>query len=311
MKVAVIDIGTNTFNLLICSFKSNHLVLDHVEKDFVFLGKGGINKNLIVDEAIQRGITCLKKFKTTAQLFQVDQIIAIATSAVRNASNGKQFINQVKIETEIEIQVIAGSEEAKYIYHGARAALNFGSSPILLMDVGGGSTEFIIANNKEIIWKQSFEVGASRLFERFHHSDPISTNEIAAIENYLLEFLQPVLREAKKHNISTLVGSSGAFTSFAKMVASRLNESEKLIKTPSYHFNLLEMRKLKDEIIVSNLEERLQMKGLIKERAPMIVVGIVLVNFILEQLQISNFKLARFALKEGAAFQHFNQIENK
>lgn len=311
MSIAVIDIGTNTFNLLICSFHSGKLVLNHVEKEFVFLGKGGINNNLILQEAQERGITCLKKFKEVANKFQVNQIIAIATSAVRSANNRDEFIANVFAETDIKIQVIQGDQEAEYIYYGAKSAVNFGSIPVLLMDVGGGSTEFIIADENRILWKQSFEVGASRLFERFHKSDPISSKEILEINHYLLNFLQPVISAAVKHNISTLIGSSGAFTSFAKMIAHKTNQTEKLIKSPSYIFSLSEMKKLKEELLNSNLQERLKIDGLIKERAPMIVVGTVLVNFIIEQLNISTFKLARFALKEGVAYQHFTQKETK
>lgn len=301
MKVAVIDIGTNTFNLLIASKENSSLKLIHVEKEFVFLGKGGINKNLIQEDAIERALVCLDQFKTQANKHEAEEIIAIATSAVRNAENGEEFIAKVLKSTGISIQKISGDQEAHYIYKGARQAISFGNSPSLLMDVGGGSTEFIICNQHEIFWKQSFEVGAARLFEKFHKNDPISELEISAIESYLKDLLEPLFLRCKKENITSLIGSAGAFTSFAKIVASEKNELGKLIKTSSYEFNLQEFESIRINILKSKLDHRYSIPGLISERAPMIVVGTILVNFILKELKISDFKLARFALKEGVA----------
>lgn len=305
MKVAVIDIGTNTFNLLIAEKKSDQLALVHVEKVFVFLGKGGINKNQIQPDAIQRGLQTLKEFKETADSFQVKEVIAIATSAVRNAQNGKKFTDLVFEATQIQIQTIEGDREAELIYKGAREATDFGEKPVLLMDVGGGSTEFIIADRNKIYWKKSFEVGASRLFEKFHQNDPITTPEIKNIEAYLKDFLAPLMEKAKEYNITTLIGSAGAFTSFAKIVANRIKEANKLVKTSEYKFELSEFYSVNDYILKTKLNERYTIKGLVKERAPMIVVGTVLVNFVLQDLNISDFKLARYALKEGVASEYF------
>jgi exopolyphosphatase/guanosine-5'-triphosphate,3'-diphosphate pyrophosphatase len=301
MKVAIIDIGTNTFNLLIASEEDSKLKLDHVDKSFVFLGKGGINKNTIQPDAIERGIQCLKGFKKTASEFGCENILAIATSAVRNAGNGKDFVKQSLEQTGIKIQTISGNREAELIYKGAKQAVDFGSTPVLLMDVGGGSTEFIICDQTQIFWKQSFEVGAARLFEKFHKNDPITTEEITEIDNYLEDLLKPLINQCSRYQISTLIGSAGAFTSFAKIVANKKQEIEKLKKTSSYEFNLSEFYTVHQSLLKTHLNERVSMPGLIQERAPMIVVGTVLVNFILKELKISDFKLARYAMKEGMA----------
>ena len=305
MKVAVIDIGTNTFNLLIASKPRNRLVLDKVTKEFVFLGKGGINKNIIQEDAILRAITTLKEFKALCLEYKVDSIHAIATSAVRNASNKLSFVQKVFDETSIEIQIINGDTEAKFIYEGARESLDFEAEPILLMDIGGGSTEFIICNNQKIFWKRSFEIGAARLFEEYQKSDQITKSEIEEIEHHIANTLFPLFNMLKEFNIITLVGSSGSFTSFAKIIANKLGKSNDLIKTSNYIFDIKEYNNIHQSILNSTLKQRLYIRGLIKERAPMIVVGTVLVNFLLRKLDIQHFKLARYALKEGVASDFF------
>lgn len=307
MSIAVIDIGTNTFNLLIASQKEGKLILDKVVKEFVFLGRGGINKKQILPEAMERGIKTMIRYNKIATEAGVEQIIAIATSAVRSSDNGTEFVESVKTATGIEISVIPGDKEAEYIYKGAREATDFGSEPVLLMDVGGGSTEFIICNRTEILWKKSIEVGASRLFDQFHKNDPITIEEITGINQHLNHVLTPVITEAKKHNIKTLVGSSGSFTSFAKIVAHRKKEAEKLELTSDYNFDMAEFYKVNSSIVKTKLEERFSIPGLIKERAPMIVVGTVLVTYVLEKLNIEKFKLARYALKEGVASDYFQK----
>lgn len=310
MKVAIIDIGTNTFNLLVATQPNRRLIPIEIKKEFVFLGQGGINENKLQDEAILRGLTTLRKFKSIADNLGVKKIIAIATSAVRNAVNGKDFIYKTKALTGIDIKTINGNQEAEYIYKGAREATNFGDSPVLLMDVGGGSTEFIICDKHQVYWKKSIEVGAARLFESFHKHEPIIPDEIEAIESHLDSVLAQVVKKAEAFEIETLIGSSGAFTSFAKIIAYRLNETEKITYSSEYTFDLNEFQQISDHIIDLTLEERYGIPGLINERAPMIVVGTILVNYILKKLHIQHFKLARYALKEGVASDFLKSLTN-
>lgn len=308
MKVAVIDIGTNTFNLLVAHKPNRRLIPLAIHKEFVFLGKGGINNNTIQDDAILRGLQTIKKFKKIADDLGATKIIAIATSAVRNAKNGNDFARKVKSLTGIDVKIINGNQEAEYIYNGAREATNLGDNPVLIMDVGGGSTEFIICDRYQVYWKKSIEVGAARLFEQFHKSDPILQEEIENIEAHLERKLNQVIEKALDFEVETLIGSSGAFTSIAKMIAHNLNEPEKLKHSTEYEFDLIEFENIRENIVHLNLEERVKIPGLIKERAPMIIVGTVLVKFILEKLNIQQFKLARYALKEGVASEFLNCI---
>ena len=308
MKVAVIDIGTNTFNLLVAHKPNRRLIPLAIHKEFVFLGRGGINNNIIQDDAILRGLKTIKKFKKIADELGANKIIAIATSAVRNAKNGNDFTRKVKSLTGIDVNIINGNQEAEYIYNGAKEATNLGNNPVLIMDVGGGSTEFIICDRYQVYWKKSIEVGAARLFEQFHKSDPILHEEIEDIEAHLERKLNQVVEKAHDFEVETLIGSSGAFTSIAKMIAHNLNEPEKLKHSTEYEFDLVEFENIREHIVHLTLEERIKIPGLIRERAPMIIVGTVLVKFILEKLNIQQFKLARYALKEGVASEFLNCI---
>lgn len=309
MKIAVIDIGTNTFNLLIASMNNGSLVLEDVEKKFVFLGKGGINKNTIQKEAFDKGIKTLILFSEKAKESGVDKIIAVATSAVRNSNNGNEFANEVLIKTGINISIISGDTEAEYIYKGARSATKFGKLPVLLIDIGGGSTEFIICNDNQIFWKQSFEIGVMRLFEKFHKNDLISHKEIKSIEDYLAFQLEPLFIAVKKHEINDLIGSAGVFTSLAKIIELRFNNSKSLIKTSEYDFDIYQFQNIHNYLIQTTLDERLKTPGLVKQRAQVIVVGTILVNFIIHKFKVKNFKLARYALKEGVASNYFINLQ--
>ncbi|MFY8033467.1 MAG: exopolyphosphatase, partial [Flexibacteraceae bacterium] len=198
-RYAVIDMGTNTFHLLIAELAPDGFKVLHKEKVGVKLGKGSINQGFLSDDAIERGLDCLQSFANTAVSFGIaaKDIIATATSAVRSANNGQFFVEQVLAKTEIKVQVIDGAKEAQLIFEGVTAALGKQSAASLIMDIGGGSVEFIIGNKEQYYWKQSFEVGAIRLHEKFKKHDPILSEEISEINLYLSEKLKPLFDQIK------------------------------------------------------------------------------------------------------------------
>jgi exopolyphosphatase/guanosine-5'-triphosphate,3'-diphosphate pyrophosphatase len=175
MRKAVIDLGTNTFNLAIAEVENNTINLLHAEKEGVAIGMGGINDKLLSEDAIQRAITCLERFKSRCDDLQVAKIEAIGTSAIRDASNKQTFLKSVKDATGIEIDVINGIQEANLIYQGIAYTYNF-VSPSLIMDIGGGSTEFIAANANGIKDLISLNIGVSRIFQLFSFSFPCVTS---------------------------------------------------------------------------------------------------------------------------------------
>ncbi len=306
-RIGIIDLGTNTFNLLIVEVNSDKTYQSVFQtKISVKLGEGGINKGFIAPIPFNRGIDALKMHKQTTEKYNVDKIYAIATSAVRGASNGAEFVIKAKAECGIDIHVITGNKEAETIYYGVREAVEMSDETSLIIDIGGGSTEFIIANRKQIFWKQSFLLGAARLLEMINPSDPITDSEINTYTNHLNQELQPLFEAIKKYPITELIGSSGSFDSLAEMVAHKFYTPRILDDKTEFTFDMNHCRSIHEMILKSTNAERLQMKGLVAMRVDMIVISSILVHFILDSLAIKKLRLSSYSLKEGVLFEILN-----
>ncbi|MFN9115059.1 MAG: exopolyphosphatase, partial [Bacteroidota bacterium] len=183
MRKAVIDLGTNTFNLLVADLNDGSFTIIHSEKDGVALGMGGINQGFLSEDAFQRGIGALRHFKQKCEELAVTSIRALGTSALRSASNSAEFIAEAH-NLGINIEIVNGLREAELIYHGVRWSYDF-REPGVIMDIGGGSTEFIFADRNGIQDMTSLDVGVSRIYQHFNTSDPLSASDIVQIENWL------------------------------------------------------------------------------------------------------------------------------
>ncbi len=300
MRIAVIDCGTNTFNLLVVDLKKTSFESVHSSKIPVKLGEGGINNSYINAMPFQRGVDALISFKKQINSLNVSQTHAYATSAIRDAKNGIEFKDKVFKESGINLNIIDGNKEADLIYKGNKLAVHLTNSPSLIMDIGGGSTEFIIGNDKEIFWKKSYRLGAARLLEKFKPSDPIISDEINQINTYLLEQLSELTEAVQKYKPCELIGSSGAFDSVVEMIQSELN-GEPFIKTKTeYIVENKDYYHISENVIVSTLQQRRNMKGLVEMRVDMIVVSCLLINFVLKNCRINNMRVSTYSLKEGA-----------
>jgi exopolyphosphatase/guanosine-5'-triphosphate,3'-diphosphate pyrophosphatase len=297
MKKAFIDLGTNTFHLLIVEVPSKKI---HFTTSIATqLGKGGINSQLITPEAIERAMKVLKDFRTEIDRFEIqpENIIATATSAVRNANNRMEFTDRVFNETAIKIQVISGDEEAALIYEGVRQAVEI-TRPSLIIDIGGGSVEFIIANNSGILWKQSFEIGGQRLMELFMKSGPISTKAVERLDNYLRENLIPLANAMHQYRPEILVGSSGSFDTLNDI--HWMKEFNSLPEEEiGFDYPIAAFKEAYELLVYRNRTERMEVSGMVELRVDMIVVAVCLVRFIIETYQIKEMKISNYALKEG------------
>ncbi len=300
MRVAVIDLGTNTFNLLIVEIsKSNQFTKIYSDRIPVKLGEGGINKGYIAEPAYKRGIEALISYRGILNTYEITNITAFATSAIRSANNGKEFIKEAFEKTQIEITSISGDKEAELIYYANRLAVRLDENPVLIMDIGGGSTEFIIANNEKIFWKQSFLLGVSRLKEKFNPENPIELKTITNFYNYVLQELQPLVIEMKKYRITRLIGSSGAFDSFVDMIAERYGTEKHHTGKTEYEIDLNHYFEIGQETIHSTTEQRLKLKGLIEMRVDMIVLSYLFVDLVLQEFNIRQMTASIYSLKEG------------
>ncbi|HKR03944.1 MAG TPA: exopolyphosphatase [Bacteroidia bacterium] len=314
MRIAVIDCGTNTFHLLIVETKADGEFTVLLKENIpVKLGEAGITNKIISEIPFQRGINTLKNFAEIILKNKPGKVYAYATAAIRNAVNGNDFIKSASEKAGIELQLINGQKEAELIYLGVRQAVKLTEEKVLIMDIGGGSVEFIIANNNEIFWKQSFEIGAAILLEKFNPSDPIKTDEINEINEYLEKELQPLLvqLQAADLKLHTLIGSSGSFETFVDLISWHFTSPRVSEKQTEYEIRWDEFLTIHEQLIHSTTEERLNMKGMVEMRADMIVVASILVKFILEKTKITKMKLSTFALKEGILAEALEPGKNK
>lgn len=304
-RLALIDMGTNTFHLLITEVNESGNRTDFVKTKLpVRLGQGGISKGAIAPEAYERALRTLKDFRRQIDEYGVETVRAMATSMVRNASNGEDFIKDIYKQTDIQVEIIDGDREAELIYFGVRSAGVLDQQTSLIMDIGGGSVEFIICNDQEIFWKQSFEVGAQRLMDKFYTQDPIPAEQVEAEKRYLTGVLQPLTDAVARHEPVRLVGASGTFDTLCDIDAlSRGDNSRQLSPPPASSLAVSDFYRIYQELLHKTHEERLVIPGMLEMRVDMIVLASILVDFVLETYNLHAIKASAYALKEGVLAQ--------
>jgi exopolyphosphatase/guanosine-5'-triphosphate,3'-diphosphate pyrophosphatase len=289
---AVIDLGTNTFHLLIVA-PDEQLGFREVfrERRFIKLAEGGIE--YLGDAAVQRGLEALVDFKSELDRHQVVEIRAIGTAALRTARNGSAFIELVKETTGIQIELIDGSEEARLIHLGVALATPLGTERGLIMDIGGGSVEFIIADEEKVYWAQSFPVGVAVLYERFHKNEPISEAEQMALKAFLKEELQSLIFALERYPCRDLLGASGTFDVLENILVEE-KPSPLHSSFPTSAFTPIAQKMIK-----ASLRERLEMAEMPSARAEMIVVALILLEVVLSLQPFEQIYVSAYALKEG------------
>ena len=292
MRTAVIDLGTNTFNLLIADVMNSKFTVIHSEKEGVALGMGGINSNIISTEAFERGIRALRHFNFMCIHHKVEVINAFGTSALRDATNSDLFIKQINDELGISVNIISGEKEADLIYKGVLWSYDF-RNPGVIMDIGGGSTEFIFANKEGITDLVSLNIGVSRIFQELKLSDPLTEIDILSITNWLDDKADGFF-DGKQEEL--LIGASGSFETFYELIYSqpfpdKLKCSEIPMKT---------LNDMIDWVIFSTQEDRDTNEFIIPIRKKMAPIAAVKTKWVIEKLGITRTMISRCSLKEGA-----------
>lgn len=297
---AVIDLGTNTFHLLIArQINSGQLEEIYRERIFVKLASEGIET--IGPAPFERGINALIHFKKILDEYKCSCISAIGTAALRRAANGQQFIRAAREKAGLDVTLIDGDEEARLITLGVQAALPDIKEPLLIMDIGGGSTEYIIVEEDEVRWRQSFPIGLSTLYQRFHHSDPISTREKKLLETYLIETTRPLKTALQHFPAHHLAGAAGTFDVLTDMLADR----EIPASATSKELNIAGFPSVRDSIVSASAEKRAMIPGLPAQRVDMVVVALLLLDFTLRLADIRRVTVSQYALKEGVLLEQF------
>lgn len=291
-RIAVIDLGSNTFHLLICEISDHNSWIEiHKEREYVKLASGGID---VIDEnSEQRAIDAMIRFMELIRKHDVSRTRAIGTAALREADNGLAIAEKLSAITGIPIEIIDGQQEAHYILLGIKSALPQLDQYGLIMDIGGGSVEFILFKGDEVSFTESFKIGVAVLYRLYHESDPIGKEEIESLVKFVGNEVAPLIEHMRGIDQYYLIGASGSF----EVIYEMLPKSK-----VSNHWAELEMTGMDvymDKVIRSSLEERRLMPDIPEERLDYIVVAYLLIRFIVNTMPPGKLYYCEYALKEG------------
>ncbi len=308
-KLAVIDCGTNTFHLLVATISETVFTVEYKKQFAVKLGEGGINQKQIQPEAFKRGVDALIFFSQKLKELNVNYLKAFATSATRSAQNGLEFEREVYEKTGIRLSVIDGNREAQLIFKGVQQAYPMTDENVLVMDIGGGSVEFTVGNKNSMQWFGSFDIGAARLVEKFHRTEPISPADVMVLNTHLDEQLAPLAAAMQQYKVTKLVGSAGSFDSISELVNDRFGttlfeNNETWDEIPIEYY-----QQIHTQLLTSTYEDRLQMAGLADYRVEMMVVSSCLMHYVLSRFELQKMYCSAYALKEGALYEMLEKMK--
>ncbi len=311
MKIGILDIGTNSIHLILAEIKKDlHIeVLDRA-KEFTRLGEHTFKNNFLSQEAIDRGISTLRRFKKLAEIRGIQKIKAVATSAVREAANGGDFLDLIDQNLGIKVKVITGDEEARLIHLAVKHSIPFDQRASLIVDIGGGSVEFIIANAKEKLASFSFKLGAIRLKEAFVTHDPLTKSELQKLEKHIEKTLKPLWAEIKKHKVFRAIGTSGSISNLVSLA--HFKKSSQAIHTPNnYKIATKDLEPIHQLLIKSTAKDRLKMRGLDAERQDIIITASMVMNVLFKKSKISELLLCQEAIREGMIYDYIEKNKSK
>lgn len=305
--IAAIDVGTNSFHLVVADVDDEgHFEVLTREREPVRLGSGGEDMKVLEPEAIERGISVLDRMQRIAVHAGAQSITAVATSAVREADNRNEFTERARHEAGVDIEVVSGVEEARLIHLGVLAAVPLLDKRHLLIDIGGGSTEFIIGDGAEPLLLRSLKLGSIRLTDRFFPEGRTRKRSVRECRNYIRSFLGHLPAEIAALGFEIAVGSSGTITALARMCAIRRGDRDR--RTGRLSFSAEELRSLTEDLVAAKApEDRLAIEGLEERRADIIVGGALLLAEVFELLGIKRMEVSDYALREGILFEQMRR----
>jgi exopolyphosphatase/guanosine-5'-triphosphate,3'-diphosphate pyrophosphatase len=302
--LAAIDMGTNSLHMVVVRIepKLPAFTIMTREKETVRLGDRNLETGELKPEVMTRAIAALRRFQDIAKSCNARSIIAVATSAVREAPNGREFLHQVRAEIGLNVDLISGYEEARRIYLGVLSGMEFNNQPHAIIDIGGGSTELILGDSHEPRSLSSTKIGAVRLTSEFVTTDPISNAEYQYLQAYVRGMLERAAEELHSHlqpgEIFRLVGTSGTIETIATIIA---REKTGTVPSPltGYEFSLRELRQLVDRLRKLNYNERAAIPGMNDRRSEIILAGATILQEAMTLLEAETLVVCERSLREG------------
>lgn len=304
MKVAIIDLGTNTFNILIVSIEKGQKADVLLKtKSAVMLGSQGLMTGQLTDKAFVRSFAVLRDYSGLIKDYQCDKVLAFGTSAIRNATNSEHFIEKVDRELGIKITPISGDQELQYVFSAMRRAVPIDDQNYMMIDIGGGNNEVIIGNGDNMLWSASYEIGSARLLEMFKPQDPITPAEIDSMYKYFDKKMADMLEAIGKYPVTRIIGSAGAFDSFAEMIHQKKTQRALPLNSKYSNFTADDFLGIHKAITTSTRSQRLLMPGLEPLRQDTIVMSATFVKYLIEKTKATTITQSSYALTEGVAIQ--------
>ena len=301
VAIAALDIGTNSFHLVVARPVETGFEVITTEKEVIRLGHGSGEMKQLESDAIDRGIACLKRMREIARTHDA-QLRAVATSAVREAQNRNEFIKRARKEAGVEIEIVSGIEEARLIHLGVLHAIGIGDQPMLLCDIGGGSTEIVLAAGEDILLSRSFKLGAVRLSDRFFRTDALHPSAISSCRKFVQSMLITIQPEIEELGFEVAVGSSGTVEAIAKLIQQSNKEPEPK-SFNRYEFTAADVTKMLELLADSpTIKEREKAFNLEPTRADIILAGAVILEGIALSFGVKTFIYSDYALREGVLF---------
>lgn len=300
-RIAVFDLGSNAFKLLIAekSDTPTGFSIIHKEQSGVKLASKGINQNIITEEARFRALEAIASFKVTAETYKCRKIKCTGTSAFRDAQNGQLLVNEIKERFHLDVEIISGQREAELIHKGVKKAYNLEKKPILIMDIGGGSLEIIIANKKELLFQKSYNLGMRRVMEKLELKDPLDEKETKRIINFFNSEFKELDTVIEKHQPNFLLGTSGSFETISKLVEAHKNNPLKQVGPAAYKLSRSKIKDLHDLLVFMPEKKRRAVKGMDLIRVDLMSIAMVFVHHIIKKYNFEKVIYSAFGLKEG------------
>ena len=307
MKIGTIDIGTNSMRLLIADYKNNKIENRKKYINITRIGQGVDDKGYITEEALERNLNALKEFADKCIEEKCEKVYCMGTSALRDSKNGQDFVNRAKELTNIDVKIICGEEESNLGFMGVlEGAGGDKSNYILVLDIGGGSTEFIVGNEDGIKFCKSENVGALRMTEKFITTDPISDEEFNKMSDFIEETISSTLDKIKGMHVSKLVGIGGAITSLCAM-----NQQLEVYSMEKVHNSVVtkkDLEKILQNLKKMTLSDKKTIKGLQPKRADIITAGVKILHIVMEKLEIEKIMISEYDNLEGLICQNSKKM---
>ena len=307
MRIAAIDIGTNSVHMIVVQVRPDlsFEVIDR-EKEMVRLGAGGLDGRALTPEAMHAALQVLSKFRRLAESHKVDEVIAVATSATREAENGGEFLQAVTQQTGIRPRVISGTEEARLIHLAAVYGVSVPGDVAVVIDIGGGSVEVTRGTGAAIELGRSFKLGVIRLTERFVKTDPLEPRDERKLVRHIDGEIGKYLHQVARGGFERVIGTSGTILSLGA-VASAAEGLAPGAPLRNRRFTAKQIRRVRKDLVALDLEKRLRVPGLEPRRADLAVAGAILVDEILRRLGAGEITLCDLSLREGLVLDYISR----